>query len=67
MNNNISEEQAQQLLDGIVQICEDLSLESTQILDGLSRSLLSAAHAFGTKDLNVKIDNIGEVTLKHQD
>ncbi|KPV98310.1 hypothetical protein AN214_00071 [Pseudoalteromonas sp. P1-9] len=67
MNNNITDEQAQQLLDGIVQICEQLDLESTQILDGLSRSLLSAAQAFGTKDLNVQIDNVGKVTVKLQD
>ena len=39
----ISEVQSQQLLDGIVEVCDELELEPTQILDGLSRSLLSAA------------------------
>lgn len=59
----ISEVQSQKLLDGIVEVCEELELEPTQILDGLSRSLLSAANAFGTKELNVNIEGVGEVKM----
>lgn len=59
----ISEVQSQKLLDGIVDVCEELELEPTQILDGLSRSLLSAANAFGTKELNVNIESVGEVKM----
>ncbi|WP_100916000.1 hypothetical protein [Pseudoalteromonas spongiae] len=59
----ISEVQSQQLLDGIVEVCDELGLEPTQILDGLSRSLLSAANAFGTKELTVSIEGVGEVKM----
>lgn len=59
----ISDEQAQELMDAIINQCEEMKLEPTQILDGISRSLLGALMAFGTKDLNVEIENVGSVTV----
>ena len=59
----ISNEQAQELMDAIINQCEEMKLEPTQILDGISRSLLGALMAFGTKDLNVEIENVGSVTV----
>ncbi|WP_413694460.1 hypothetical protein [Psychromonas sp. KJ10-2] len=40
-----------------------MNLEPTQILDGISRSLLGATMAFGTKDLSVEIENAGTVNV----
>jgi hypothetical protein len=57
----ISNEQAQKLMDAIINQCEEMKLEPTQVLDGISRSLLGTLMAFGTKDLNVDIENIGTV------
>ena len=59
----ISNEQAQKLMDAIINQCEEMKLEPTQILDGISRSLLGALMAFGTKDLNVEIENVGSVIV----
>jgi len=59
----ISNEQSQELLDTIINQCEEMKLEPTQILDGISRSLLGALMAFGTKDLNVNIENVGTVQV----
>jgi hypothetical protein len=59
----ISNEQAQELMDAIINQCEEMKLEPTQILDGISRSLLGALMAFGTKDLNVEIENVGSVKV----
>ncbi len=46
-----------------------MGLESTQILDGIARSLLGVVMAFGAKDLTVVIENAGRVevpVLDHQ-
>jgi hypothetical protein len=57
--SEISESDAQALLDAIASISHELGLEPVQILDGVSRSLLSLAVAFGTKKLSVDIDDVG--------
>lgn len=63
VTTEISNEQAQELMDAINNQCEEMKLKPTQILDGISRSLLGALMAFGTKDLNVDIENIGTVQV----
>jgi len=60
----ISNEQAQKLMDSIINQCEKLGLEPTQILDGIARSLLGATIAFGTKELTVDIEKQGLVQVK---
>lgn len=57
----LSDEQSQELMDAIINQCEGMGLEPTQILDGIARSLLGAVMAFGTKDLSVDIENAGTV------
>jgi hypothetical protein len=66
-DTEISNVQAQQLMDAIITQCEEMNLEPTQILDGISRSLLGALMAFGCKDLNVNIENIGTVQVSIND
>ena len=61
--SSISDVQSQELMDVISNKCDDLGLSPEQILDGIARSLLGASVAFGTKDLNVDIENVGTVQV----
>lgn len=63
MAKEISNEQSQELMDSIIHQCEEMGLESTQILDGIARSLLGVVMAFGAKDLSVVIENAGRVEV----
>lgn len=58
MTEEISDEQAQELMD-----VKKMELEPKQILDGIARTLLSATIAFETKSLTVNIDNVGSVEV----
>lgn len=59
MNSQITDVQVQELTDHIADKCEQMGLTPEQILDGIARSLISAATVFGTEHLVVTIDNIG--------
>jgi len=65
----ITDEQCQQLMDGIVNLCEEMALEPQQILDGIARSLLGATAALGTSKLSVSIENFGscEVVINSEE
>ena len=62
--NTITDEQIQELSDAIADKCEAMNLEPTQILDGLSRTLLSAAMVFDTRDFSISIEKVGTVEVK---
>ena len=64
MSADLSDEQAQLLMDRIVAICEEMALEPEQILDGLARVLMSATNAFEKLDVTVKIEGFGECNVK---
>lgn len=64
MTADLSDEQAQLLMDRIVAICEEMELGPEQILDGLGRVLISATDAFEKSDVSVKIDGFGECNVK---
>mgnify|MGYP007079438259 CR=1 FL=1 len=63
MAKEITEQQAQTLLNAISDTCTDLALEPEQIIDGIARSLLAVATTFEYQDLKVSIENIGEVKI----
>lgn len=57
--SQISDEQAQELMDTIADKCDELALEPEQILDGIARALLGASAAFGTKNVSLTIAGVG--------
>jgi len=59
VSEQLSDEQAQVLMDSIIQQCEEMDLLPEQILDGLGRSLMSAANAFDKKQVTVTIADFG--------
>lgn len=59
-NEQISDEQCQELMDGIANLCGEMELEPEQILDGIARSLLGACSALGTANLTVSVDGFGK-------
>ena len=59
----ISEEQTQELIEAIINQCNHLGLETTQILYAIARSLLGATLVLGTKELTVEIENQGSVKV----
>jgi len=65
----ITDEQCQELMDGIADICDQMELEPEQILDGIARSLLGATAALGTNKLSVAVENFGtcDVVINNQD
>jgi len=65
----ITDEQCQELMDGIANICDQMELEPEQILDGIARSLLGATAALGTNKLSVSVENFGtcDVVINNQD
>ncbi len=67
MQTEITEQQAQALMDVISAKCDELDLEPEQVLDGISRTLLAAAQAFGTKELSVKIAGTGSCEVRLED
>lgn len=64
MNADLSDEQAQELMDSIILKCEEMDLTSEQILDGLGRVLMSAADAFEKSDVTVNIAGFGVCNVK---
>lgn len=60
MSEQISDEQAQELMDTIAEKCDELALEPQQILDGIARALLGATAAFGTRQLSLSIAGVGQ-------
>ncbi len=59
MSDQLTDEQAQELMDSIITQCEAMELLPEQILDGLGRSLMSAANAFDKKQVTVSISGFG--------
>ena len=64
MTDRISDEQVQELTNTIADKCEEMGLEPEQIVDGIARSLIAAAHTFDFSELNVGIDNVGQCDVK---
>jgi hypothetical protein len=64
VSDQLTDDQAQQLLDAIIAQCENMDLDAQQILDGLGRSIMSAADAFGKTDVTVSIENFGQCRVK---
>ena len=64
MSKQITDEQSQELMDGIAQLCGEMELEPEQILDGIARSLMGACSALGTSNLTVSVDNFGQCEVK---
>lgn len=60
MNNQLTDEQSQELMDSIATICGEMELEPEQILDGIARSLMGACSALGTANLTVTVDGFGQ-------
>ena len=63
-NSEITEEQIQALMDAIAQKSDELGLTGTQIIDGVSRSLLCIALTFGANNVGVEIEGVGTVKAK---
>lgn len=61
--SEINEDQLQQLTDCIAEKCESMELQPEQILDGVARSLIAAATAFGTKSFQLEIESHGTCTV----
>lgn len=59
-NEQITDQQCQELMDGIANLCSEMELEPEQILDGIARSLLGACSALGTTNLTVSVDDFGK-------
>ncbi|MGB0833877.1 MAG: hypothetical protein ACPG8A_05690 [Psychrobium sp.] len=64
MSNQLTDEQSQELMDAIANICGEMELEPEQILDGIARSLMGACSALGTTNLTVSVDNFGQCEVK---
>ncbi|MCG7531056.1 hypothetical protein MHM98_06795 [Psychrobium sp. MM17-31] len=64
MSNQLTDEQSQELMDAIANICGEMELEPEQILDGIARSLMGACSALGTANLTVSVDNFGQCEVK---
>ena len=64
MSEQLSDEQAKELMDSIIERCEIMDLHPDQILDGLGRSLMSAANAFDKKHVTVTIPGFGTCNVQ---
>jgi len=60
----LTNEKADQLSNAIAQVCEDLALEPEQILDGISRTLLSASATFNVPAFTLNIDGVGKCSVE---
>ena len=63
MSEQISDQQAQELMDVISAKCDEMELEPKQILDGIAKTLLAATVALEVKELSVNIENVGTVEV----
>lgn len=44
----LTDEQSQELMDSIIEKCEQMDLSIEEIIDGLGRAIMSATEASGT-------------------
>lgn len=56
---SLTDEQSQELMDSIIEKCEQMSLSVEEIIDGLGRAMMSATDANGSTGAVVKIENYG--------
>mgnify|MGYP000013950383 CR=1 FL=1 len=63
----LTNEQAEQLSNAIAQVCEDLALAPEQILDGISRTLLSASATFEVPAFTLNIEGVGRCSVEMSD
>jgi hypothetical protein len=57
----LSDEQSQELMDAIIEKCEQMGLSVEEIIDGLGWAMKSATEANGTSGAVVTIENYGLV------
>lgn len=60
----LTDEQSQELMDSIIEKCQQMDLSVEEIIDGLGRAIISATEANGTSGALIKIENYGTCEVK---
>ncbi|TNC80218.1 MAG: hypothetical protein C9356_14925 [Oleiphilus sp.] len=60
----LSHEQLQEFADGVAQLCEQMQLSETQMLEAIGSTLMGAAVSFGTQSLKTEVPGVATVLVE---